>query len=79
MGTSGRNEIAAEVLARFDSGSGNQEVEIHMATIEEFIEIHGIKMKQVPHKHRVALARCPPVGQFMIRDLEDPPSHQAGG
>lgn len=31
-------------------------------------------MKQVPHKHRVALARCPPVGQFMIRDLEDPPS-----
>ena len=38
--------------SRFDSGSGNQEVEIHMATIEEFIEIHGIKMKECNKIHQ---------------------------
>lgn len=48
-----RNEtIAAKVLSRFDSGSGNQEVEIHMATIEEFIEMHGIKMKECNKIHQ---------------------------
>ena len=48
-----RNEtIAAKVLSRFDSGSGNQEVEIHMATIEEFIEIHGIEMKECNKIHQ---------------------------
>lgn len=48
-----RNEtIAAKVLSRFDSGSGNQEVEIHMATIEEFIEIHAVRMKECNKIHQ---------------------------
>ena len=48
-----RNEtIAAKVLSRFDSGSGNQEVEIHMATIEEFIKMHAVRMSTVESKYR---------------------------
>lgn len=42
-----RNEtIAAKVLSRFDSGSGNQEVSA-MVTIKEFIAMYGIKMKRI--------------------------------
>ena len=47
-----RNEtIAAKVLSRFDSGSGNQEVST-LITIEEFIEMHAVRMKECNKIHQ---------------------------